>query len=242
MPAGIIIRNPGNELVFTSDAFVYHYLGTATLQSTTPSPTTIPVGTYGIFSGRSIYTIDYTGDDIVVATPIPTGINSAVSVVSKTKVGSTWTIVVQKGNGAAPNAAGFLTEESTTVYVWGKPISSPNFGLAIYAPDGSLRADMSKKPLLVGEFLNVPQGSPSANFVGSYTVPGIATFPAGSSTFTTGTPNNYTVSENLARWYLDGTTLRREKFLEHTYFPEDVFVSEGFTPSVQALIIELSGL
>lgn len=242
MPAGIIIRNPGNELVFTSDAFVYHYLGTATLQSTTPSPTTIPGGAYDYRAGYSTYTITHPGEDIVVAIPLLSGNYSASAVISKVKAGSVWTIKVQRGNGAAPNSAGFLTEASTTVHVWGKPVSTPNFGLAIYAPDGSLRADMSKKPLLVGEFLNVPQGSPSASFAGSYTVPGIATFPTGSSTFTTGTPNNYTVSENLARWYLDGTTLRREKFLEHKYFPEDVFVSEGFTPSVQALIIELNGL
>ena len=242
MPAGIIIRNPGNELVFTSDAFVYHYLGTATLQSTTPSPTAIPGGTYGIFSGRSIYTITHAGSDIVVATPVPTSLNSAVSVVSKTKSGNTWTIVVQKGNGSAPNAAGFLTEEATTVHVWGRPISSPNFGLAIYAPDGTIRADMSKKPLLVGEFANIPVNTNSVALTGSYTSPGIVSAPTGSSVFSTGTPGNYTVSESLARWYLSGSTLNRSTFLEHKYFPEDVFVAKGFSPASQALIVELNGL
>lgn len=242
MPAGIIIRNPGNELVFTSDAFVYHYLGTATLQSTTPSPTTIPAGSYNYSAGFSTYTITHEGSDIVVAIPLLSGNYNASAVVSKVKVGSTWTIKVQRGNGTAPNAAGFLTEAATTVHVWGKPISTPNFGLAIYAPDGTIRADMSKKPLLVGEFLNVSAGSSSASFSGSYVSPGVVTFPTGSSIFTAGTPNNYTISDNLARWYLDGTTLRREKFLERKYFPEDVFISEGFTPSVQALIVELNGL
>jgi hypothetical protein len=242
MPAGIIIRNPNNELVFTSDAFVYHYLGTATLQSTVASPTTIPGGTYGITAGYSTYTISHSGSDIMVATPIPTSFEASVSVVSKTKSGSTWTIVVQKGSGAAENAAGFLTEASTTVHVWGKPVSAPNFGLAIYAPDGSLRADMSKKPLLIGEFVSFADGQLSKALTGTYSQPGIMTSATGGRVSVTGLPGSYTVTEKLGRWHLTGSTLDRVMVQEHKYFPEDVFINKGYNPPVQALIVELAGL
>jgi hypothetical protein len=242
MPAGIIIRNPGNELVFTSDAFIYHYLGTATFQSTVASPTTIPGGTYGLTAGYSTYTINHSGSDIMVATPLGSDVNSSVAIVSKVKSGSTWTITVQRGNGSAPNAAGFLTETSTTVHVWGKPVSTPNFGLAIYAPDGSLRADMSKKPLLIGEFASFAQGQVSVTLTESYTVPGVMTSPTGSSVTSVGSENNYTITEKLARWYYSGGVLTRDRVQEHKYFPEDLLTNSSYTPPVQALIVELSGL
>jgi hypothetical protein len=242
MPAGIIIRNPGNELVFTSDAFVYHYLGTATLQSTAASPTTIPGGTYTLTAGYSTYTVNHSGSDIMVAVPMAAGVNSSVAIVSKVKSGSTWTITVQRGNGSAPNAAGFLTETSTTVHVWGKPVSTPNFGLAIYAPDGSLRADMSKKPLLIGEFLSFASGQATATLSGSYTTPGIMTSPTGGQETTSGSAGNYTITERLARWHYSGGVVTRERVQERRYFPEDVFINSSYTPPVQALIVELAGL
>jgi hypothetical protein len=242
MPAGIIIRNPGNELVFTSDAFVYHYLGTATFQSTVASPTTIPGGTYTLTAGYSTYTIDHSGSDIMVATPLGSNLGSSVAIVSKVKSGSMWTITVQRGNGSAPNAAGFMTETSTTVHVWGKPVSTPNFGLAIYAPDGSLRADMSKKPLLIGEFASFASGQATATLVESYTTPGIMTSPLGGQQTTSGTAGNYTVTERLARWYYSGGVLTRDRVQESKYYPEDTPINSSYAPAAEALIVELSGL
>jgi hypothetical protein len=242
MAAGLLIRNDSSEIVFSSDAYTYCYVGTATFVSTVPSPTTIPGGTYTLNAGYSTYTITWPGNDIIVAIPIPTAANNAASVVSKTKSGSTWTIKVQAGNGTAPNAAGFLTETSTTVHVWGIPTTDPGFGLCIYAPDGSLRADLSKRPLLIKEFVTLASGSATGTIAASYTTPGIITSAIRHRSVTTGSGLARTVSERYGRWWRSGTTLTRSVEQEYRYYPEDTDVTFSGLPAMTAMLVELNGL
>jgi hypothetical protein len=172
MSYGLQCVNAGNELTFSSDGYVYGYIGKAVLQSITP-PGTDPIGAS---CGFSTYTIEWPGD-IIVAVGLPSnGLGTRLN--SRSKVGTTWTITVFNILFGAADSLGFRPQVAADVYVWGLPTTTPPYGLAIYNAAGVLAGDLSRRPLSFNERVVIP-GSDLSTSIQPYTAPAVIGYTGG---------------------------------------------------------------
>jgi hypothetical protein len=143
MSHGLFIENDSGKLVFSSEGMLFGYLGKAVLSSTT-APTTEA-------SGFSTLTFEHNAP-IIAAVKLTT--NHFSILLSMTRSGSTWTIVVHHGNALSTNAQGFQNQVTPDVYVWGLPVSVSGYGVALYSAAGVLTADLSRRPLTIAQKLD----------------------------------------------------------------------------------------
>lgn len=233
MAQGIQAFNNDAELTFSAEGWGFHYLGQATFGSTVASPTTGD-GT----AGYSTYTYTHSGTHIMVGTLLSDSIYTSVGIRSITKSGSTWTIRIQRAGGTA-YSNGFYNETNPTVFVWGTPSTSTNFGAAIYDSSGNLRADLSKYPYSWAARASFTAGSTSVAMSGSFEsvagtiYPILVSGPVGSGYGNTGNGGfgNYTELNYRTRFYRSGTTLYRGNVLEtrQTFFEDSPIAATGTT-------------
>jgi hypothetical protein len=81
--------------------------------------------------------------------------------VSVARSGNVWTIASFTGSGST-DAEGFRNLQQSSPYVFGTPYQDPRFGLTIRAPNGSLRADLSRRPLAIAQRVVIPANAMSA--------------------------------------------------------------------------------
>lgn len=242
MPAGLILRNNSNELVFSSDAFTYGYLGQATLLGTWQPNASIPSGGQA-YEGFSNYGITWSGESIMVGLPLGTSAAAATGVIDMLKVDAwSWSINVRRGDGGALNPIGFRNEAAPpAVHVWGIPYGDPGYGLIIRAPDGSLRADLSRRPLDIRARVLFSAGSTGASMA-TVTSPLILTAAGGGRLTNTGYPGVGDGVIDRALWWLDGTVLRRVLVQRLRYAGEDGPSQPASYPAQVALVTTSTGL
>lgn len=242
MPAGLILRNNSNELVFSSDAFTYGYVGQAFLMGSVQPPTSIPSG--GVAEeGYYQYGINWNGESIMVGVPLTTSAASATGVIDIERPnGWSWIIRVRRGDGGALNPIGFRNEAApTAVHVWGIPYGDPGYGLIIRAPDGSLRADLSRRPLDIRARVLFSAGSTGSSMA-AVTSPLILTAAGGGRLTNTGYPGVGDGVIDRALWWLDGTVLRRVLVQRQRYAGEDGPSQPASYPAQVALVTTSTGL
>jgi hypothetical protein len=158
------------------------------------------------------------------------------------KSGSLWTIYVRRGDGAALNAAGFRGEAAPpAVHVWGIPHSDPGFGVLIRAADGSLRADLSRRPLAIAARVAFASGATSGAMT-AVTSPLILTACLGGQFVNDNYPGIGNGIISRALWWLDGTTLRRVLVQREKYAGEDGPSQAATYSAMTALITSAAGL
>ena len=148
---GLRIVNPTNELVITTDSYTLGYLGKATFMSTTQAAS----GS----GGFSSFTIDSPGAPVPVIEMVDGSCGNVESVTSAG--GLAWTIDVSHGDPTVKNSTGFMTQTAPVVHVWGFP-SGPaqsEYGLMLYRDDGTVCADLSKRPFKVFKRINFGAGN-----------------------------------------------------------------------------------
>jgi hypothetical protein len=238
MPTGILIRNNNNELVLSSEAPVYGYVGQASLSTVVQAS---PPGPFR-YAGYSEYVI-YWPADIMVAVPLYGSPSLSTSILNKSynPVNGIWTIRVQRGNGI--DSSGFLIQQACPVYVWGLPYpgSSPNWGIQFINTSGSVVCDLSRRPLVIKGSVYFNSNAYTVNVPFSISSPGFLT---GSSSFTATnvfSGGSWTITERSDTLYLESPTLVRTLVTTDIY-TEDSPVSFTSVPSMPVQLVDLTGL
>lgn len=234
MPVGLLIRNGANELALTSDGYVYGYIGTATPATIVQPATSVPAtGTAN--EGYSEYNIFWPGE-IIAAIPIGQSAAAACSILDTTRDGGLWTIRVRNGDGLSENSIGFRGEAYTTVHVWGTPTVDPGWGLLIKAPDGSLRADLSRKPFAISQRITWATGEVSKSM--SVPNPLIVSASIGGRLANPSYPSAGVGEIYRILWWWDTSTgtLQRTTSLRQKYNGEDGPSTSTALPPLMAIV------
>lgn len=238
MPTGILIRNNSNELVLSSEAPVYGYIGQASLS------TTVQPSTSGLIlnTGYSDYTI-YWPADILVAVPLYGSPSLSTCIMSKSYNSGTgfWTIRVQRGNGI--NGNGFLVQQACPVHVWGLPYvgSYPSWGIQLINSSGTVVGDLTKRPLVIKGSVVFSSGSYTVSNPFSMDSPGVlsgTTSQTASSVFSGG---SWSITEQLDTFYLESPNLVRT-LVTRTKYSDDGPLSFTSVPEMPVQLIDLAGL
>lgn len=238
MPAGILLRNNNNELVLSSEAPVYGYIGQATLNSVVQ-----PYNLGGFwYSGYSTYTI-YWPADIMIGIPLYSSPQTSSSIENKSFNAATgvWTIRVQRGNGLDSN--GFLIQQACPVHVWGLPYagSSPNWGVTLHNSAGSVIADLSKRPLVIKGSIVMPANT--LNAVNPFSATTFGTITVASSRTATSVSGGalWNVTERSDTMYTVSGVIYRHmvSILKYT---EDAPFNYTSIPETYIQILDLAGI
>jgi len=222
MTSAFVCFNSDGELTFSSEGWAMEYIGQATFLETVPSPTTRPGTNYEQSSGYSAYTIDWAGDRIMTGAVLGTTYESAYRQGVYSRTGNTWTIYVQKGNGSALNAAGFMTEAAPTIYCWGTPVSDVSVGVSVRNAAGSLVAKLPSALCEIRGRAHFAAGATSATIVGSFNAISGTTYPVilsaalGEQDAVVGNGGYGQVlwQQYIVRYWRSGTTLYRSMALQ----------------------------
>lgn len=222
MTTGFAVTNGSSELTFSSEAWMYQYVGLATYVSTT-NPTSTD-------AGYSTYTATWNAPIIVGLGLSNSGTLYSRRIKSISQAGSTWTIEVEAGNGSN-NAFGFRNQEQAVVLVFGQPISLANsYGMAVYDGSGVLKADLSVKPFSVGQVIafsnsDTTQSIQIARIDGIPKIPYVVGHPLGRrlQIIGNGGSGDYTTKSYQYGWYWTSSpdTLGRTGMLQ-TIFVETI--------------------
>lgn len=234
MGFGITTFNDNGGLTLSSDGKVYGYIGKATYVSTLQPPTNVNIAE----NGYSTYTISWAGD-IVVALPVKT--NGNTSLLYKSQTGNVWTILVHKSTGVL-NSLGFDVQEQTDVFVYGAPLTAPAYGLTLYSSNGTLSADMTRRPFTFDKYLTFPANTTTLPLTG-ITVPAVV--GVNRRRELTNLPIDATFFANRTysgAWRIESGSLRREWFQSYYERSTDQQAASVVTPASNCVIIEASGL
>lgn len=241
MAAGLIIRNDASQLVLTSDALVFGYVGQATRTATVQ-----PTLAGGIVTGGySTYTINWPGDFIAPVVKLSTtaGAGYIVGIRNIVKSGSTWTITIFAGNNTYSQTDFLNQTTAAEVYVWGTPYAAGAgaFGLQIFDAAGVITADLSRQPLAVNSYLAFSNNATSAVMPASLTTPGIMTASSGFKIESVAASGSYTVTESLAGFHISGTTVYRVLSPDQRY-SDDVSTNNTYLQAETIGMIDLAQL
>lgn len=242
MSFGLSIENANNKLVLSTDALLPCYLGRATHVST-QQPTQVgggpgpPLEQYGF----STYTITHVGDTLIPFIRFQG--NRSVQLLSMSKSGSTWTLRVYCGD-TPVSSEGFETQYVAEVYCWGVPQTVSGFGLALYNPAQQLVADLTRRPLIIKQKIDLSSITNSVSLAAGITTPAIAGRLHDRRRNVSGGPVFWTVGLDMGAWRLNsGTTISRN-LVRAMHLTNETTQGTAVTTqrAVKAFVVDVAGL
>lgn len=237
MTYGLQITNPDNELVVSSDAYTPYYMGVASLSQVVQP--TISDGGYQLHTFVS-------ATQLFPILEVSTSIQGTLLQLDRS--GNTWTI---KSTASSPSAAvdarGFLQQSPIKIHLFGLPPPATGYGLALFGPDGSLRANFTGRPLGVFARINWRAGS-GLNDTGDLpnTLParlGVLGVPQDVYTEVTRTGLQSDVQDSISvisKW-ANGNYILRQKD-QRARYNEDVPITRNvLMRRARAFVIDLTG-
>jgi hypothetical protein len=214
MAFGILINNPSGEMVLSSDTYFPVYLGKATVVSTVQpfGSGTAATGTGN--GGYSTCSFNYAGQIVPVLKLAP---GHKGTIYSCTQSGSTWTIRASYTNGSqvtdlnSPTNGMFL-QTAPEIFVFGFVTSlGGSYGAAIYNSSGVLVGDLTRRPLILKQRMNLPVNTTSAAVNTPAVVPGVLgrCFDTSVTGGPTGIPEIYRLAYSQYIFSCSSTTFAR---------------------------------
>ena len=237
------LTNDSGELTFSADAFLFCYLGKATLSSVTH----YTGDSTSSAAGYATYTFTSSGPIIPAL-----GIGSSQGCIAGlSQSGSTWTItVIDYGSGTeGPSDATYgVPRSDSDVYVFGLPSVSalPTYGVALYNASGTLTADLLKIPLVAAARIVLPTSTSTLTGLPALVKPAITGFPSMYERDSTHSGSHYinTSYRGLWQWSESGGTgtLARGNVLQSYEIDDGPISAVTVLNATNAILIEANGL